>query len=76
MCFIMSLGGKGNILELQNHVSTSMFSAFDLWTPNSIGNIFLQWVVHMCDMVILGGKGNFLEPGNCISTSMFNAIEL
>jgi hypothetical protein len=37
---------------------------FDFLTPNSIGNIFLPFVVHMCDMVTLGGKGNILEPGN------------
>jgi hypothetical protein len=58
------LGRKGNVLETGNLISTLMFSAFDLWTTNSIENIFLPWVVYMCDMVTLGGKGNVLEPGN------------
>jgi hypothetical protein len=73
---MVTLGGKGNILEPGNRISTSMSSALDLWTPNSIGNIFLPWVVHICDMVTLGGKGNILEPGNLISTSMSSALDL
>jgi hypothetical protein len=75
MCDIVILGGKDNVLEAGNRISTSMSSGLDLWTSNSIGNIFLPWVAQMCDMVILGGKGNSLEPGNRISTSMSSQLD-
>jgi hypothetical protein len=41
LCDKVSLGGKGNVLELRNYISTSMSSVLDLLTPDSIGNIFL-----------------------------------
>jgi hypothetical protein len=73
----VSLSGKKNSLEPVNHVSYSMSSAIDLWTPILIENIFLPWVVHMCDMVTLGGKGNnSLESWHRISTSMSSALDL
>jgi hypothetical protein len=53
-----------------------MSSVLDLWTPNSIRNIFLLWVVYMCDMVTLSDKDNGLEPGNRISTLMSSALDL
>jgi hypothetical protein len=46
------------------------------FTPNSIGNIFLPWVVYMCDMVTLGEKSNILEPRKRISTLMSSALDL
>jgi hypothetical protein len=76
MCNIVSLGGKNNILEPRNCISASMSSALDLLTANSIGNIFLPWVIHMCNMVTLGGKGNIVNLVNRTSTSMFSALEL
>jgi hypothetical protein len=45
-------------------------------TPNSIGNIFLPWVVHMCDMGTLSGKGNILELGNRIFILMSSTLDL
>jgi hypothetical protein len=57
ICDMVNLSGKGNVLEPGNHISTSMTIELDLLTPNSIGNIFSPWVVHMCDMGTLGEKG-------------------
>jgi hypothetical protein len=62
------------MLESGNRISTSLTSAFNLLTPNSIGNMFFPLVVYMCDMVTLGRKGNVLDPGNCIFTSMYSAF--
>jgi hypothetical protein len=45
-------------------------------TQNSIGNIFLSWVVHMCDMATVGEKSNVLEPRNSIFTVMTSALDL
>jgi hypothetical protein len=55
-----------------------MCLTFDLLTLNSIGNIFLPWVVYMCEMVTLyvGDKDNGLEPRNHISTLMSSVLEL
>jgi hypothetical protein len=66
MADLVTLGGKGNALGPRNHISTLMSSVLDLslLTLSLIGNIFLQWVVHMCDMMTVGGKGKVLEPGN------------
>jgi hypothetical protein len=63
-------------LEPWNHISTSMSSVFDLLTPNSIGNIFLPWIVHMYDTVSLSGKHNTLESRNHMFTSMSSALDL
>jgi hypothetical protein len=76
MCDIMTLGGKGNVLEPGNHISTLMSSALDLFTSKSIGNIFLPCVVYMCDMVSVGCKDNVLKPGNRISALMSSALDL
>jgi hypothetical protein len=76
MCDIVTPCGKDNVLQPGNRTSTLMSSALDLWTPKSIGNIFLPWVVYMCDMVTLGVKDSSLEPRNCISTLMSSALDL
>jgi hypothetical protein len=70
---MVTVSGKDDGLEPGNRISNSMSSALDLFIPNSIGNIFLLWVVCMCDMVTVSGKDNGLEPGNRISTSMSSA---
>jgi hypothetical protein len=64
MCDMVTLDGNGNVVEPENRISTSMPSALDIWTSNSIKNIFLPWVVHVCDMMALDRKDNVLEPGN------------
>jgi hypothetical protein len=38
MCDMVTLGGKGNVLETGNYISSSIASTLDLWTPNSKGN--------------------------------------
>jgi hypothetical protein len=69
MCDMVTVRGK-HILEAGNRISTSMSSAIDFLTTQSIGNIFLPWVIYMCDMVTLGGKPNVLESGNRMSSAL------
>jgi hypothetical protein len=46
MCNIVTLVEKSNVLQPQNYIATSM-CALDLWTPNTIGNIFHPGMVHV-----------------------------
>jgi hypothetical protein len=72
----VSLSGKHNTLKPGNHISTSMSSALDVLTQNSIGsNVFLPRVVYICDMVTLGEKSNILKPQNHISNSISSAFD-
>ena len=54
-----------------NQIATFMSRELDLLNPNSIGNIFDSWIVHL----ILGWKYNALQPKNHIGTSMSSAFD-
>jgi hypothetical protein len=63
MSDMVNLGGKDNVLETRNCISSfnvqTLLLTFDLFTSKSIGNNSSSrgYSLYMCDMVTLSGKG-------------------